>query len=71
MAFPCIYGYKECDGCGRCESKYEIFCECCGEPLTDYFYDIGGEILCEDCMNEIYRQEVCYELEGDDDDEDA
>ena len=30
-------------------------CDCCGEPITDdSFYDINGEYLCEECMNNRY-----------------
>lgn len=31
-------------------------CTCCGEPIQDDFlYYINGETLCEDCMNNNYR----------------
>lgn len=31
-------------------------CDCCGEVINDDFYwEIDGEILCEDCLNERYR----------------
>ena len=31
-------------------------CACCGEPIQDdYYYEIGDEILCEECLNENYR----------------
>ena len=30
-------------------------CDCCGEPIyEDTFYDIGGEYLCSECMNNRY-----------------
>jgi formylmethanofuran dehydrogenase subunit E len=30
-------------------------CDCCGNPITDdTFYDINGEYLCEECMNDRY-----------------
>ena len=31
-------------------------CEDCGEPIQDeYYYNLDGEILCEDCMKDRYR----------------
>lgn len=32
-------------------------CECCEEPIQDeFYYDIGGEIYCEDCMVSCFRK---------------
>ena len=32
-------------------------CEYCGEPITDeYFYDINGTFICEECLNGNYRK---------------
>ena len=34
-------------------------CEECGTIIQDdYYYDIDGEILCEDCMCSKYRKKV-------------
>lgn len=33
-------------------------CEICEQPLEAYHYDIGGEIICEDCLIEHYRRET-------------
>ena len=33
-------------------------CECCGEPIDDYVFDIDGEILCIECMIAKYRRDV-------------
>lgn len=31
-------------------------CDQCGKPIQDEFlYEIGNEILCESCMNDMYR----------------
>lgn len=31
-------------------------CEVCGEPITDdCLYDLGGELICEECMNSFRR----------------
>lgn len=32
-------------------------CSDCGKFIhTDYYYDINGELICEDCMNRNYRK---------------
>ena len=32
-------------------------CEDCGEPIQDEFYfNVEGEILCEECMHDRYRK---------------
>ena len=32
-------------------------CEDCGKRINeDYYFDVGGKILCEDCMNERFRR---------------
>lgn len=36
--------------------KYPV-CSCCGEHiLDDYLYDIDGDLICEECLNEYYRR---------------
>lgn len=33
-------------------------CDCCGQPITDdYFYNIDGTYICEDCLSD-YRQKT-------------
>ena len=41
-------------------------CECCGEPIQDeHLFDVGGDIFCEECMIDNFRQDaVNYEREG-------
>ena len=41
-------------------------CEICGEPIQDDFlYDVGGDIYCESCMIDTFRQCTAnYEREG-------
>lgn len=43
--------------CG-CQIETKVYCDCCGCGLYrgDYFYEINGEKLCEDCMDEEYRR---------------
>lgn len=32
-------------------------CDCCGEPIIDeYFYNIDGTFICEDCLINEYRK---------------
>lgn len=32
-------------------------CEWCGEPIQDdYCYEINGEIICEECLNDNHRR---------------
>lgn len=34
-------------------------CDFCGEPITDdYYYKIGKDTLCEECMKDEYRMSV-------------
>ena len=33
-------------------------CECCGEPIDEYIWNIDDEILCEGCAREMYRRDV-------------
>lgn len=33
-------------------------CDYCGKPVDDYYYNINGEIICEDCLNENFRVTV-------------
>lgn len=34
-------------------------CDLCGEPITDeYFYNIDGTFICEECLNSEYRKRV-------------
>ena len=31
-------------------------CDCCGEIINaDFYWEIDGDILCEDCMNDRFR----------------
>lgn len=39
------------------ESRRYPKCDCCEEPiLGDFLYDLGKEILCENCMKDNYRK---------------
>lgn len=34
-------------------------CDCCGERIQDeYYYEIDGEILCEECLKDRYRRDT-------------
>ena len=40
-------------------------CDMCGGTINaDFYWEIGGEILCEDCMNLIYRKYTSDFVEG-------
>ena len=33
-------------------------CDCCGEVIYEYLWEIDGETYCEDCLNENFRRSV-------------
>ena len=33
-------------------------CDYCGKPLDDHYYDINGDIVCEDCLWDNFRKNV-------------
>lgn len=42
----------------KCEKKRRKLpvCDVCGERIDgDYLYDLGGELICEECMNNYRR----------------
>lgn len=50
----CYKGCSECTGCGACsEPKVAFNCDWCGDEiyLGDDYYDIAGDKVCEDCLN--------------------
>lgn len=70
MAPRCRMQSRECDGCGACigmlYGEEEIYtpslpprCEECHEEIEDgYYYDVEGTVLCEHCMDRLYRKEA-------------
>ena len=36
-------------------------CDSCGDAIDEYMYVIDDEVLCENCMNDLYRKEVCVD----------
>lgn len=69
MAPRCRIQSRECDGCGACMGMYgdeETYtpahpprCEECHEEIEDgYYYDVEGTVLCEHCMDRLYRKEA-------------
>ena len=41
------------------ERRYEELPECdyCGEKITDdYYYEINGDLICEDCLKRNFRK---------------
>lgn len=39
---------KRLPKCGKCENPIQ----------DDFYYDIDGDILCEDCLNDLYKHPV-------------
>ena len=37
-------------------------CDYCGEKITDeYYFDINGDVICEECLHDNFRKAVdCY-----------
>lgn len=33
-------------------------CDVCGEPIQDYYYEIDGEIICQECLDDNFRKKV-------------
>ena len=33
-------------------------CDHCGKTVDDYYYNINGDIICEDCLNENFKVAV-------------
>ena len=36
-------------------------CDHCGKTLWEYIFRIDGEVLCESCLTDIYREEVPFD----------
>lgn len=59
MSLSCIHGGKECDGCMECQDKISfIHCDICGIEIHDVYYDINDDIICEECLDELYRKYI-------------
>ena len=57
IMYPCIKnGHKVCDSCGECQEKGLFQCENCDCEIFegDEYFEIGGQVLCEDCIRDIY-----------------
>ena len=59
----CIPDYTELHAAYEAERERKLDkfpkCDCCGEPITDdYLYKIDGEFLCEECLNNKYREDT-------------
>lgn len=59
MAYRCIKGGKECDGCGDCRSRKPEYCCECGIPIDDpdeIYEDERFRTLCLTCLKRLYRK---------------
>lgn len=36
-------------------------CNRCGEEIQEYFFDIYGDIYCEECAHKLFRREVALD----------
>lgn len=67
MGSSCIYNnQEECDprdcnnkNCSR-SSFDKLKCCICDEIIEDVYYEINNNILCEECMNDIFRKQTDY-----------
>ena len=58
MGFVCKDGNKLCNGCMSCQEPNEniVLCEVCEQVIEDdYYYVIGGTVLCKDCLDDEYK----------------
>ena len=56
MAYKCVLGRAECDGCGECEerpAKYDIY----SDPIYkgEEYYEIEGDVIHNDNIMEYVR----------------
>ena len=61
MSYPCIHNYsKECDSCGCCKEfgEKDLICDICGEIITEDYYKINDKLVCNICINEVYKVEI-------------
>lgn len=50
MAYMCLHGYGECDGCGYCTPP--VRCPVCGEEVGEQLYSKDGGIIgCDQCID--------------------
>lgn len=57
MALTCVNGCKECDGCMECQANDSAMkCDVCGHEIYDIYYNMNDEVLCEECMKELYMK---------------
>lgn len=33
-------------------------CDCCGCAISNYYWDINGEIYCEECLNDNFMRDA-------------
>ena len=53
-------GALDCDNCrqtGDCDKV--ITCDICGNECYEYYYDVDGNEVCEDCIHN-YRRSIDY-----------
>jgi hypothetical protein len=56
MAYPCVLGGGECDGCQRCQNQEKKVCPICGhDDVSKYYvnYYTSDVVGCDECMREV------------------
>lgn len=54
-------GALDCDNCRQTnECNIQVFCDICGEEIYEDYYDIDGDDVCEECLNDKYRRSVDF-----------
>jgi formylmethanofuran dehydrogenase subunit E len=47
----------DCDNCRNCgDCNITVKCDCCQEEIYGDFYNLDGEIVCEDCIEDYKTQ---------------
>lgn len=66
MAFRCVKGRGECNGCMDCKPEVHYYCPICGEEVYEtVFVDNDGDVIgCENCA-EIKTPDEMLEVSND------
>lgn len=68
MAYQCVRQNKECDACGTCGERMQVYiCSLCEEPICegDVYYGLFGERVCERCVREAREEADRHRREKD------
>lgn len=52
-------GALDCDNCRQTNGcNITVTCDRCSEPIYEKYYEIDGEDICPDCLDELYERSV-------------